>query len=213
MTTYTAEDFANAEAARHPETGSVAVRIRHGQWALPWAVSASPDGFEPRIWLSDQDLTDQGWEPAYVSLNPQKMRRHISDLEAVVKRRGEDIARLEEQKARLARELAVERERPITLDALQAAWDGAEEGHATKGDVIIRRALDGEDFAVWVSVWSGWTEEGVRILHRAPKREPWQDLADVLAVEMPGVDDAGRLEALAGALYREHGVRVTKGEK
>lgn len=215
MTTkqYTAEDFANAEAARHPETERVAVRVDCGQWTLPWAASARPNGGESYVWLSDQNLAEQGWEPAYVSRNPQKMRRHVSDLEAIIKRRGEDIARLEEQKARLARELAVEREQTIDLDALQAAWEGAEEGIVNKGDVIIRRACDGEDFAVWVSVCAGNTEEDddLRILHRAPEREPWQDLADVLRAwdeEPMDADLMGRARWM-----HERGVRVTEGEK
>ena len=50
--------------------------------------------------------------------------------------------------------------------------------------------------------------ENARVLHRAPKREAWQDLGDKLAVEMPGIEDEPRIEALAKALYCEHGVRV-----
>lgn len=51
-----------------------------------------------------------------------------------------------------------------------------------------------------------------RDLHRAPKREAWQDLGDKLAVEMPGIEDEPRIEALAKALYCEHGVRLVGGD-
>lgn len=53
MTTYTAEDFANAEIARHPD-GAVASRfgyLSQRQWRT---VNA---------WLSDADMADQGWVP------------------------------------------------------------------------------------------------------------------------------------------------------
>ena len=52
-TTYTAEDFANAEIARHPD-GAVASRfgyLSQRQWRT---VNA---------WLSDADMADQGWVP------------------------------------------------------------------------------------------------------------------------------------------------------
>ena len=210
MTTYTAEDFANAEAARHPETGRVAARL-YDNYTLPWVAG-------DETWLNDQNLADQGWEPAYVSRNPQKMRRHISDLEAVVKHRGEDIARLEEQRARLARELAVERERTVTLDALQAAWEGAEQGEVAEGDVLIRRS--GENFTVWVA-GGGWSTEALsrsghtRVLHRAPKPqrpEGAEAIEEALLKEwlFDGSDEA--VADLADRLARR-GVLVVEGGK
>lgn len=75
---------------------------------------------------------------------------------------------------------------PVSLDALEAAWAAAEvptdDNPIREGDVIIYRHdgdywtarpvsahdLDGEG-------WGG----SVRILSRAPQREPWADLEDV----------------------------------
>lgn len=101
---------------------------------------------------------------------------------------------------------------PLTLDTLREAWENAEQaGKCRKGDALIRRddyggyevyraALDSE-------IWNA------RILHRAPQPEPWQALADVLAAEMPGIEDEPHIEALAKALHCEHGVRVTGGDE
>lgn len=99
---------------------------------------------------------------------------------------------------------------PITLDTLQAAWEGAEQGEVAEGDVLIRRS--GENFTVWVA-GGGWSTEALsrsghtRILHRAPKpkREPWQDLADVLRAHTgePEPEETAKM-------LHERGVRVTE---
>lgn len=66
--------------------------------------------------------------------------------------------------------------------------------------------LDASIREVQANAWDeGRASAGI---HRAPKREAWQDLGDKLAVEMPGIEDEPRIEALAKALYCEHGVRV-----
>ena len=207
MTTYTAEDFANAEAARHPETGRVAARL-YDNYTLPWVAG-------DETWLNDQNLADQGWEPAYVSRNPQKMRRHISDLEAIVKRRGEDIARLEEQRARLARELAVERERTVTLDALQAAWEGAEQAEwAEPGDVLIWHGSATEGYTVRRARSAHTIELNARILHRAPKpkRPEGAERLEALLDDWDDLTWVGKPALLADWLA-ERGVRVVEGGK
>ena len=54
MTTYTTEDFANAEFARHA-SGSVAARF-YDRGSMPWLTA---DG----ISLSNYDMADYGWVP------------------------------------------------------------------------------------------------------------------------------------------------------
>ena len=56
MTTkqYTAEDFANAKSARHPD-GPTAARFDDHS-ARPWLT----DG---EVWFSDADMVDHGWAP------------------------------------------------------------------------------------------------------------------------------------------------------
>lgn len=100
---------------------------------------------------------------------------------------------------------------PYTLDALEVAWGNAEKAdkcHA--GDVLIVRDSRGE-YTIW-EAGRGSQLQAARVLSRAP-RAPWAYLGDKLAVEMPGVEDEPRIEALAKALYCEHGVRVTGGEE
>ena len=113
------------------------------------------------------------------------------------------------------RRLDAEADGAISLDGLKAAWEAAEvptdDNPIREGDMLIEHF--GPD-AYHVYLAEGNYSRlpcAIRILSRAPRREPWADLGDKLAVEMPGIEDEPRIEALAKALYCEHGVRVTGG--
>lgn len=167
MTTkqYNTEDFANAEFARHPETGRVAARVDRGHWALPWAASARPEWHASYVWLSDASMVEQGWVP-------------------------------------------VREAQPISLDSLHEAWENAEDAdECNEGDIMISRTLENPTMqaTVWRAPTTGPTGLYTRILHRAPKREPWQDLADVLRAHTgePYPDETAKM------LY-ERGVRMTE---
>ena len=164
MTTrqYTAEDFANAEFARH-QSGVVAARF-YGRGSMPWLTADD-------ISLSNEDMADLGWVPV--------------------------------------QEAAAQ---PVTLDALQAAWEGAEQGEVAEGDVLIRRS--GENITVWAA--SGeWSTEALsrsghtRILHRAPKRPEGAERLEALLDEWHDAplrhDDKGLADWLA-----RRGVTVSK---
>ena len=69
----------------------------------------------------------------------------------------------------------------VSLDGLAAAWEAAEEAdECRKGDVLIRK-LDRDDYNVYrADAESHELSADTRILSRAPKREPWADLADII---------------------------------
>ena len=104
-------------------------------------------------------------------------------------------------------------DQPITLDALQAAWEGAEQGEVAEGDVLIRRS--GENFTVWVA-GGGWSTEALsrsghtRILHRAPKRPEGAEALEALLDDWDDLTWVGKPALLADWLA-ERGVRVTEG--
>ena len=162
-TTYTAEDFANAEIARHPD-GAVASRfgyLSQRQWRTV------------NDWLSDADMADQGWAPVQETAD-----------------------------------------QPITLDALRDAWETAEVAdECNEGDILIR--LHPEIPTALVQVWRSEMTVPMgsltRILRRAQKREPWQDLADVLGTDNGElIGEHHTITEVAKALH-ERGVRVTGG--
>lgn len=100
---------------------------------------------------------------------------------------------------------------PLTLDTLREAWENADRLSGCKpGDTLIAQLdPDVDAFTVYRADYSVNAQElpdTIRVAGRAP--EPWQGLGDKLAVEMPGIEDEPRIEALAKALYCEHGVRV-----
>lgn len=126
--------------------------------------------------------------------------------EAAAEAAREQIARqrlalddLREENARLERMLQA----PLTLKDMRVAWEAAE---VPTGDTPIR---EGDE--VILPVFGGYLvrpatapeEAGipagnVRILFRAPKREPWADLADVLRTEIDLESDPG---GIAHALH------------
>ena len=101
-------------------------------------------------------------------------------------------------------------DQPITLDALRDAWETAEQAdERNEGDVLIRRDPTASDgvVEVWRSEMAAPIGPYTRILRRAPKpkREPWQDLADVLRAHTgePDPDETARM-------LHERGVRMTE---
>ena len=119
-----------------------------------------------------------------------------------------EVSDLREENDRLERILQA----PLSLKDLQVAWENAEQsGECREGDVLIIQD-DEDNYVVRRMDDRSDLDSTARILSRAP-REPWADLGDKLAVEMPGIEDEPRIEALAKALYCEHGVRVRGGDE
>ena len=129
---YTAEDFARAMFAVHPDPAAVDARYAarmNRDPEFPWLLDGVPGN-------GDEHMAQDGWVP-------------------VVESR-------------------------ITLGALEAAWEAAEQaGECRKGDVLILRD-PAEGYSVWRAGDADYLAGSTRILSRAPKREPWADLADVL---------------------------------
>ena len=87
---------------------------------------------------------------------------------------------------------------PISFDALEDAWENAEQADSCrKGDMLIWKDSSG-GYGVHPAVIDGPLLHA-RILSRAPKREPWADLADDLAEVLDA--DARRSEELARDLH------------
>lgn len=213
MSNYTAEDFAQASFARHPDLG---LATRDG-------------GINGDLWMDingdecdDSGMALYGWAPVMEADGPvvtegtlrhveeraerkrERLIRHISDLEGTIRRRGAALEDLREKLADAERraELAewtrdkiageandlreevdrLERiiQAPLSVKDLEVAWEAAEEATGCrKGDVlIVRDALD--VFTVWVAPGRNRVDADTRILSRAPKREPWADLANAL---------------------------------
>ena len=87
---------------------------------------------------------------------------------------------------------------PYSLDALEVAWENAEQsGICDAGDVLITRLLnEAGGFKIAPARSRGRIySEVTRILSRAPQREPWQDLADDLRAHTgePDPDETARM--------------------
>lgn len=203
MSEYTAEDFKNAKFAEH----------RHGAKAVRWGMNYHvPWHTVIGDRFSDEQMAESGWRPVREH-NPRQMHA----LEEMVGDLRDGLVDLQRERDRLAQSLRRSYGHPkggnaITLDALEAAWEAAEEvTECRKGDVLIER-YPNRSWHVYQAESVLSVCRDVRILSRAPRREPWEDLGEKLAVEMPRIEDEPRIEALAKALYREHGVRVTGGD-
>ena len=160
----------------------------------------------------------------------ERLIRHISDLEGTIRRRGAALEDLREKLADAERraELAewtrdkiagdandlrqeidrLERiiQAPLSMKDLQVAWEAAEEAdECREGDVLIIRD-DEDNYLVRRMDDRSDLDSTARILSRAPRREPWADLADALRAHTgePEPDET------AQTLY-ERGVRVTGG--
>lgn len=99
--------------------------------------------------------------------------------------------------------------RPVTLDDLADAWATAEQANECRdGDILIIRD-DEDNYLVRRMDDHSDLDSTARILSRAPKREPWAELADVLA-EWSRTNKTSQA-TLEQFLY-ERGVRVTGDE-
>ena len=193
MSEYTAEDFAQATFARHGDGGRAA-RFAGDKW--PWRASTA----DAIPWLSDEEMARDGWVPV---VEARIMEHTLRDLR-------HDLAVARDERDRLAQALRRSLGQPkgdsaITLDGLSAAWEGAEQaGECRKGDVLIVPGGWG-GYTIWAAE-RGCRLRAARILSRAPKREPWQDLADLLGHDV----SAKQAEQMARRLHMV-GVRVTGG--
>ena len=96
---------------------------------------------------------------------------------------------------------------PLLLKGLEAAWEAAEQApECRKGDVLIVPGSWG-GYTIWEAARDSQLR-AARILSRAPKREPWAELAGVLKAHTgePDPDETARM------LY-ERGVRMAGGEE
>lgn len=127
----------------------------------------------------------------------------------------EELEYLREENDRLERIL----QSPLSLKDLQVAWEAAESLEAyrsiiSEGDVLIIKKPHGIYLVrpAYEEVIVGRADaENVRILSRAPKREPWADLADALVAAGVAFGDKYP-DLLARTLY-EHGVRMAGNEE
>ena len=190
MSDYTAADFAQAMFARHGGGGRAA-RFDGDKW--PWR--ASPADAIP--WLSDEEMARDGWVPIVEDSETIRDLRH-------------DLALARKERERFAHDLRRLYGQPkgdnaITLDALEAAWEAAEQAdECRKGDVLIVPGSWG-GYTIWTAE-RGTQLRAARILSRPPKREPWQYLADLLGHDV----SAKQAEQMARRLHMV-GVRVTGG--
>ena len=201
MTTYTEQDFTRAEFARHPADGRIAARFDDDLG--PWCT-------EDDIWLSDEGMADRGWVPVREAdendSRVERLKRHQTEVDTVtIGRQNRRIQELEAQVKSLSEQAAAQ---PITLDALHEEWENAEVADECKeGDVLIywHPSRRSDRVEAWVAEQSGRMGANARILHRAPKREPWQDLADVLRAHTgePDPDETAKM-------LHERGVRMTE---
>ena len=121
--------------------------------------------------------------------------RTIKELRHDLKVALAEVAELGDENDRLGQVLQA----PLTLDALEAAWEAAEEAdECRKGDVLIMQDPV-EGYSVWRTGDADYLARSARILSRAP-REPWADLADSLEAEVQWIDRFNAVDA-AQALY------------
>ena len=208
---YTSEDFAQVNLATKGEHG--VARRTDPRGPHQWHVCGAGYG-----WFTDEEMAACGWVPVVEATEVMQNRQidaeaHLDQIERLSKRlaaAGDRIDRqllalddLREENDRLERSLQA----PLSLDGLEAAWEAAEVPTASAGiragDVCIELCADHhfEVFRAAVGVEAdGRWEPAVRILSRAPKREPWADLADSLEAEVQWIDRFNAVDA-AQALY------------
>ena len=206
MIVYTAEDFAQANLATKGRFD--VARRTDPSLAHQWHVYGNRQGY-----FSDEEMAADGWVPVVESRikehtprdaqdkagrNRQRLVDHIADQDRVIRRRNDEITAL-----RL--ELA-DAQAPLSLDSLAAAWEAAGQAdECREGDVLIIRD-DEDNYLVRRMDDRSDLDSTARILSRAPKREPWQDLAD----ELDDTPSCIANEALAQRLHAQ-GWRKTGG--
>ena len=210
---YTAEDFAQANLATRGEFG-VARRTDPRDTHQWYAYGGEPG------WFSDEEMAADGWTPVVESRvtehtlrdpqekaarKRQRLVDHIADQDRVIRRRNDEIAVL-----RL--ELA-DAQAPLSLESLAAAYEAAEQAdECREGDVLIIRD-DEDNYLVRRMDDRSDLDSTASILSRAPKREPWADLEDVLGdFAIHDHDGKEYPDVLAQRLY-ERGVRVRGGDE
>ena len=202
MSEYTAEDFAQAMFAVHPDPAAVDARYAarmNRDPEFPWLLDGVPGN-------GDEHMARDGWVPVVESRvtdhtlrrvegraerKREKLVEHIADQDRVIRRRNDEITALR-------RELA-DAQAPLSLDTLAAAWEAAGEAdECREGDVLIIRD-DEDNYLVRRMDDRSDLDSAARILSRAP-REPWADLADSLEAEVQWIDRFNAVDA-AQALY------------
>lgn len=208
-----AEDFARANLATRGEF-EVARRVDPDD-ALAWR-ACHDDGRE--VFLTDDCMSRAGWTPVVESRvtehalpdaqgnaarKRQKLVDHIADQDRVIRRRNDEITAL-----RL--ELA-DAQAPLSLESLAAAYEAAEQAdECREGDVLISTSWKGAgDFRVYSARSAKDLPPGLRILFRAPRREPHENLADAIREVWPSAYDEIDIGSLAYALH-ERGVGISK---
>lgn len=213
MGKYSAEDFARANLATWGDCG--VARRADPSGTDPWHAYDAGQG-----WFSDEEMAEQGWVPVVESRatedalcdvrgnareKVQRLVDHIAEQDRVIRRRNDEIKELRVRCASLEDDYArLLEERPLlSLDSLATEWEAAEvptdENPIRKGDVAIEK-ISASAYAVMTPpTICALVGRELRVLSRAPKREPWQDLADDLDREKTlGVELA---EDIAQSLY------------
>lgn len=203
MSEFTEEDYGVAEFAKG-SGGRHGVRLSTGWWIELLVADGAAGPFSDRDMASRPD-----WEPVFPSAADKdrciaRLKRKIVEMESVSESREREIRALKERVAELEERADVD-PAPTTLDDMRAAWENAEVAReCNKGDVMIyRRGLD--RYGVYPAQSSRPVDWGTRILSRGPRREPWQDIADVLMEDRLAFEED--VEGIAKRLY-ERGVRI-----
>ena len=211
MIVYTAEDFAQANLATKGRFD--VARRTDPSLAHQWHVYGSRQGY-----FSDEEMAADGWEPVMEDAAHDRIMTLLDTKkthERAIAELRHDLAVALKERERFAGDLRrlyghPKGDNAITLDALEVAWEAAEQAEeCRKGDVLITRYAPEDGFKIGPAKSRGCVNSGVtRILSRAPKREPWADLADVLRAHTgePDPDETARL-------LHERGVRVAGGEQ
>ena len=210
---YTAEDFARETLATRGDYG-VARRADPTE-TDPWHIYGDGQG-----WFSDDEMAAGGWTPVVGSRvtehtlrdSQEKAARkrerlvdHIADQDRVIRRRNDEITALRMELA--------DAQAPLSLDTLAAAWEAAEvptaDAPIREGDVVIEKISASAYAVMSPPPTCGLAGREFRILSRAPKREPHENLADAIREVWPSAYDEIDIGSLAYALH-ERGVGVSK---
>ena len=212
MGEFTAEDF---EVANLATRGEYMVARRCGGDLAPWAIFLHN---RPALYVSDASMVHYGWTPVVEGeahdrietlLDTKKIHeRVIAELRHDMSLARREIVDLRDENDRLERILQA----PLSLKDLRVAWDAAEQAEECReGDVLMTRHPD-DNYEVWVAVGAFDISRKTRILSRAPQREPWADLADVLTLAEGDIGGLNVDAVNVAAILHERGVRVTGGE-
>lgn len=172
-------------------SGTLTLIERAGGWAetRPTSVSREVRGVEIV------------WDGVYTVREADRERDTLEELADL----REELEYLRGENDRLEQVL----QDPLLLKGLEAAWEAAEQApECRKGDVLIVPGSWG-GYTIWEAARDSQLR-AARILSRAPKREPWADLADVLLSESVVFD--GEDASIAARALHSAGVRVTGGD-